>query len=288
MHATSPLELPTKTAVLSLRVLMSAAHARLIGRIAGGFLLGTVAVSANAGSLINSTDYLQYALSDRIYKICAERDNCPEIEVEYLSSNHDWINKAVNARVNNVVVNSQPSESKPVTEMSDTKQAKMSIDAFVNAQFESMSDYDSLPYTLMVTPEYIGHVDNFELFEINAYTFTGGAHGMPFSEYLVFDTQTKRQVVLSDMIVSGKQSTFEALAYEAYKEWVGTVDEEVKNYEKDWPFFLSDNVTLSDKGVDIRYQHYDIGSYAYGMPALSISYSKLKGVLDPYFMPKPK
>ena len=35
----------------------------------------------------------------------------------------------------------------------------------------------------MVTPEYLGHVSDFELFEINTYVFTGGAHGMTYSEY---------------------------------------------------------------------------------------------------------
>jgi hypothetical protein len=43
---------------------------------------------------------------------------------------------------------------------------------------------------------------------------------------------------------------------------------------------------LTDKGVDIRYQHYSISPYAYGMPMLSIPYEKLGGIIKPRFIPK--
>lgn len=138
----------------------------------------------------------------------------------------------------------------------------------------------------MVTPDYLGHVNNFELFEINSYVFIGGAHGMPSSEYLIFDTSSKKQIQLADMLQPNNKSRFKALAYNAYKEWVKTIDKDVASYEKNWPFTLSDNVTLTDKGVDIRYQHYSIGPYAYGMPVLSIPYSELSGVIKPHFLPK--
>ncbi|BFM01967.1 hypothetical protein Psyaliredsea_06140 [Psychrobacter alimentarius] len=60
----------------------------------------------------------------------------------------------------------------------------------------------------------------------------------------------------------------------------------MSSYEKNWPFTLSDNVTLTDKGIDILYQPYAIGPYASGMPTLSIPYSQLNGVIKPRFIPK--
>ncbi|WP_227678039.1 RsiV family protein [Psychrobacter frigidicola] len=36
----------------------------------------------------------------------------------------------------------------------------------------------------------------------------------------------------------------------------------------------------------MRYQAYDIGPYVYGMPVLSIPYSKLCGIIKPHFIPK--
>ena len=43
---------------------------------------------------------------------------------------------------------------------------------------------------------------------------------------------------------------------------------------------------LHEKGIDIRYQHYSIGPYAYGMPVLSIPYNKLGGIIKPRFIAK--
>ena len=265
---------------------MTASRSRLLRLLAGSLLLGSIAMPANAGNLISSTDYLEYELPKKVQAQCVERDNCPEIDIKYLKTNHGWINDIANARINNLVVNSKPTESAPIKTNVNQTMVKAAIDDFASSQFIDMPEGGSWAYSLMVTPEYLGHVSDFELFEINTYVFTGGAHGMPYSEYLIFDLNTKKQITLEDMLQSGKESRFKALAYDAYKTWVKTVDDDVSSYEKNWPFTLSDNVTLTDKGIDIRYQHYAIGPYAYGMPVLSIPYSKLDGVIKPHFIPK--
>mgnify|MGYP006164289231 FL=1 len=259
---------------------------RSIAMLTGSLLLSAVSMSVNAGSFISSTEYLLYQLPSNIQETCDKRDNCPEIEVKYLKSSQNWIDEIANARIDNLVVNSQMTESAPIKGESSKKEVTAALDSFVSSQFRDMPDDVSWGYNLMVTPNYLGHVDEFELFEISSYIYTGGAHGMPYSEYLVFDPSTKKQVTLDDMLISGKKPRFEALAYDAYKGWVKTVAEDVSSYEKNWPFTLSDNVTLTDTGVSIRYQHYSIGPYAYGMPVLNIPYSKLDKVIKPHFIPK--
>jgi len=255
--------------------------------LGSGVLLGATSLSVSASTLISSSDYLDYELPKTVQDSCSERQNCPEIEVKYLKTNHRWINDITNTRIDNLVVNSQPSESAVSKKSSSAKDVKTAIDTFTKSQFaDDMPTSSSWSYTLTVTPDYLGHIDNFELFEINSYVFTGGAHGMPYSEYLIFDPSTKKQVQLVDMLQKGQKSRFEAQAYAAYKTWVKTVDQDVSSYEKNWPFTPSDNVTLTDKGIDIRYQHYSIGPYAYGMPILSIPYDKLRGIIKPHFFSK--
>ncbi|GAF52100.1 lipoprotein [Psychrobacter sp. JCM 18900] len=254
--------------------------------LTGSLLLSAVSMSVNAGSFISSTEYLPYQLPSNIQEMCDKRDNCPEIEVKYLKSSQNWIDEIANARIDNLVVNSQMTESAPIKGKSSEKEVTAAIDGFVSSQFQDMPDDVSWGYNLMVAPHYLGHVDDFELFEISSYVYTGGAHGMPYSEYLIFDPSTKKQITLDDMLISDKKPRFEALAYDAYKVWVKTVAEDVSSYEKNWPFTLSDNVTLTDTGISIRYQHYSIGPYAYGMPVLNIPYSKLDKVIKPRFIPK--
>ncbi|WLP94989.1 RsiV family protein [Psychrobacter sp. M13] len=247
-------------------------------------------IHASASTLISSTDYLEYELPQSIQDECYERSNCPKIEVKYLNTNHDWINSIVNARINNIIVYDQ-SRQAPIDMTTNSSLVKMAIDDFAKSQFADLPDDVPWSYELIIKPDYLGHVklrqsEDLELFEINSYVFTGGAHGMPTSEYLIFDPNTKTQIKLADMLQEDKKPYFEALAYNAYKEWVKTVDDDISSYEESWPFMLSDNITLTDKGIDIRYQHYAIGPYAYGMPVLSISYNKLNGIIKPNFLPK--
>ena len=249
-------------------------------------LLSAIILPANASTLISTTDYLDYNLPKSLQERCVERENCPKIEVKYLKTNHAWINDIVNARINNLVVNSKPFESAPIKSKSNQADVKAAIDDFTASQFADLPEDSAFVYNLMITPEYLGHVNNFELFEISSYVFMGGAHGMPFSEYLIFDQSSKKQIQLANMLQKSKESRFEALAYDAYKKWISTVADDVDSYEKSWPFTLSDNVTLTDKGIDIRYQHYSIGPYAYGMPVLSIPYSKLDNIIKPHFILK--
>ncbi len=265
---------------------------QLSGQISSSLLcvfLGLTSLSASADTLISSHNYLEYELPENLQNQCYENNNCPDIDVKYIKTNQDWINSIVNRRINNIVINSKPSESKPSTSFDD-KTAKAALDDFAKAQFIEMPDDRPWSYQLMVTPNYIGHValgqfQDFELFEIDAYVFTGGAHGMPYSEYLIFDPSGKTQINLDDIIISSKKPKFQELVYDAYRQWVRTMDENVRSYEQDWPFFLSNNVTLTDKGLDIRYQHYAIGPYAYGMPVLSVPYSQLRGIVKARFIP---
>lgn len=249
-------------------------------------LLSAFSVSANATTLVSATEYLDYNLPKHLQERCIERKNCPTIEIKYLKTNHDWINGVVNGRINNLVVNSKLSESASIKNKSNQADVEAAIDDFAASQFADLPEDSVFIYHLTIEPKYLGHVDSFELFEINSYVFTGGAHGMPYSEYLIFDSATKQQVQLADMLQKGKKSDFEALAYDAYREWVDTVASDDHDYEQSWPFSLSDNITLTDKGIDIRYQHYSIGPYAYGMPVLSIPYDKLNTIIRPYFIPQ--
>ncbi|MGP9690077.1 DUF3298 domain-containing protein [Psychrobacter sp. AOP22-C1-C5] len=274
------------SSVLHSHSLMRASRTRLMGVLVSGIIVSAISMSANASSVISSTTYLEYQLPKNIQKVCTERENCPKIEVEYLKTNHDWINNITNTRINNVVVNSKPAESVPTKTKNTAADVKSAIDGFINSQFVDQPEDRQWPYELTVRPNYLGHVNDFELFEIESYSYTGGAHGMSYNEYLIFDLTAKTQVKLDDMLIAGQEPRFKALAHDAYKTWVKTFDNDVSSYEKNWPFTLSDNVTLTDKGIDILYQPYAIGPYAAGMPVLSIPYAKLNKVLKPRFIPK--
>lgn len=114
----------------------------------------------------------------------------------------------------------------------------------------------------------------------------GGAHGVGYAEYLMFDMDSKQQITLKDVLNSGQQTKFKALAYTEYKAWVKQSDNDIKTFEQNWPFVMTDNAALTDKGITLTYQPYEIAPYAYGMPKLTVPYAKLKGIVKPKYLPQ--
>ncbi|GAA0309690.1 RsiV family protein [Psychrobacter aestuarii] len=255
----------------------------------GGALLlaaSTAQAAPMAQGLTSEVGYNEYSVSESILEQCREDDRCPEVAIKYLNTSAPWINTIVNQRVNSMVVNSGIRAEEPVTGNISKAKVQAAVDDFAKEQLATLPKDSSLSYELNVTPGYLGHIGQTELFVIDSYVYLGGAHGLPYREYLVFDSQNKRQITLNDMLLPKQASRFETLARSAYRDWVKTVADDVDSYEQSWPFSLSKNVTLTNTGITLLYQPYDIGPYAYGMPELHIPYTKLKGVVKPSYLPK--
>ncbi|WP_438012266.1 RsiV family protein [Psychrobacter raelei] len=244
-----------------------------------------------AANLVYAEDYLDYRLPSLVTDTCESRSDysCPQIDIKYAASSQGWINTLINARINQIVPGSQsetertqpPSNAKVLTQA----EVKKRLDGFAKSQLEDIPEGSSLNYSFEASPSYLGHMGEVELFEINSYIYLGGAHGLGASEYMMFDTSSKRHIQLDDILLAGQKSKFKALAYEQYKAWVRKDNNELKAYEKMWPFTLTDNALLTDKGVVLRYQPYEIAAYAYGMPELTVPYNQLKGILKPKYIP---
>lgn len=248
--------------------------------------IAAINLSANANSFIYATDYLEYQLPDEVMDICQQRDNCPEISVEYMHSNHAWMNDIINKRINDIIVDI-PSDSNQAVPNDTDSMIKMTLDNFAKSQLQELPADSGLHYSIDVTPRYIGHIGDIELFEINSYLYLGGAHGMPYSEYVMLDAQKHRKINVTDLIADKDMAQYRALVYAAYKQWVADINDDemdAANYENSWPFIMSDNILLTDKGIDIVYQPYAIAPYAYGMPTLSLSYEQLDGIINPRYI----
>lgn len=249
-------------------------------------LSGAHAAATMATGLTSSVGYNEYMVSESIMETCRETNRCPEINIKHIDTSAPWINTIVNQRVDSMVVNNALNQENPVKGAIKKAQVRAAIDDFAKKQLADMPKDSNLTYELDITPSYAGHIGVTELFSIDNYAYLGGAHGLPYREYLVFDTQTKRQVTLDDMLLPKQKPRFEALAHDAYRKWVKTMTDDVASYESSWPFSLSSNVTLDTTGMRILYQPYDIAPYASGMPELHIPYSQLKGVIKAKYLPK--
>jgi hypothetical protein len=251
-------------------------------------LSASAILPAQAATLIYDTDYLDYNLPESVSAVCLDKNNCPEVNIQYLASNHAWMNTIVNDLVNELATDGRDM-SAPVSESAKSKPksagaVKTSLDEFTQSQLGDLPADSMLHYSIDVQPNYLGHVGDLELFEVSSYLYLGGAHGMPYVEYVLLDSNNKRCLTLDNLLIASAKPKFEALAYDAYKNWIKDYTDDVAEYEKSWPFSMTDNVSLNDKGVVLKYQSYAIAPYAYGQPELVIPYNKLAGILRPQYL----
>ncbi|HEX7388258.1 MAG TPA: RsiV family protein [Castellaniella sp.] len=127
--------------------------------------------------------------------------------------------------------------------------------------------------------------------ELQAGTYrTGMAHGISGSEFIIWRNDIQKAVTLNDLLMPGARPAFDAALRAAHDQWLSSspaAREDPENFSRMWPFVTSDNVGLTDTGVVVKYQPYQIAPYSSGQPELLIAYPRLQGILKPEYLPQP-
>ena len=125
--------------------------------------------------------------------------------------------------------------------------------------------------------------------ELNSYQyFTGAAHGISATQYLNWDNRSKRVLSLNDILVPGGRDGYLQALRAAHEAWLAgnrDAQEDPAGYRRMWPFQASENFALTDKGIVVKYDSYQLAPYSAGQPELRIPYSALRNVLRPEFVP---
>jgi hypothetical protein len=117
---------------------------------------------------------------------------------------------------------------------------------------------------------------------------TGMAHGISGSQFLIWDNSTEKALSLDNLLLPGARPAFDAALREAHDRWLRqspAAQQDPVNFSRMWPFVSSDNVALTDQGVVVKYQPYEIAPYVAGQPELLIPYPRLRGILQPAYLP---
>lgn len=163
------------------------------------------------------------------------------------------------------------------------------FEAFANEVFaasrEAHQDAPSLPpYEADLKAKVIADHDDLLVLELDGYLFSGGAHGLPLTEYLVIDRDTRQPVDLDDMLLPGKRPAYEAALARAHQRWLSS-DQARGLSQEQWPFSVSDNAAPLEADLAVKYQVYDLAPYATGQPLLTIPYGDLDGVFQSRYLP---
>ncbi|WP_322998273.1 RsiV family protein [Castellaniella sp.] len=117
---------------------------------------------------------------------------------------------------------------------------------------------------------------------------TGMAHGMSGSQFLNWDNQAEKALTIDNLLAPGARPAFDEVLKKAHDRWLQEHRGDIQstdNFARMWPFVSSDNVGLTDQGIVVKYQPYEIAPYAWGQPELLIPYPQLQGILRPAFLP---
>lgn len=122
---------------------------------------------------------------------------------------------------------------------------------------------------------------------INSYEYTGGAHGMPMTQWLNWDLASDEPVYLGNLIETGQEDAFWQAAHRAHHRWLEKeVPKDDGNFQEDWPFQQTDSFRLTNKGVLLNYNVYSIAPYSMGQPQLTLPWDDLKGVIRARYRPE--
>lgn len=125
--------------------------------------------------------------------------------------------------------------------------------------------------------------------ELNTWQYyTGAAHGISATQFLNWDNANGKVLGMADILRPGAYDKYEQALRAAHKRWLaGNPDaqNDPAAYDRLWPFQVSENFALTDTGLVVKYDSYQLAPYSHGQPELTIPYSELQDILNPRFLP---
>lgn len=212
---------------------------------------------------------------------CAS-EGCAQVDIQRLETGKAWINQFLDQKIlelSYVQLNEQPAK---IT----TLQA--SVDRFVQAARQaSIADGEPVPYSMQVTPEFLGEKGTIALFKISVAFYTGGAHGSALDHYYNLDLKQKKALKLSDIVLAEQQPKLHELVQQQYTDWIKKNDSsaDLAKDQQQWPFQLGDNFTFAEQGM--VFAQYEIGPDVLGLPEITVPYAQLAGIIKPEYLTAP-
>lgn len=125
--------------------------------------------------------------------------------------------------------------------------------------------------------------------ELNSWQYyTGAAHGISATQFLNWDHTTGKVLGMADILQPGAHDRYIHALQAAHRRWLSSNPDAQRDpaaYDHLWPFQPSENFALTDAGLVVKYDSYQLAPYSFGQPELTIPYSELQNVLKPAYLP---
>ena len=147
-------------------------------------------------------------------------------------------------------------------------------------------EYEMSAYETQMLTEYLGQRENIATFTIFSHNYTGGAHGLYGTDFVLVDLKKKAVIKVEDIFVKSAQDKLKSLLWERYRnQYHNEQGELIEPFMSKDDFYVSENVYFSREGITFVYPPYALGSYAEGEKELTLSFyeNDLKSILTPEF-----
>jgi len=142
-----------------------------------------------------------------------------------------------------------------------------------------------VPYTLLTQAKVVRQDSDLVTIEISGYNFMGGAHGSSITTFINWNTATKRNVTLGDILTAGHEKPLTGIAEKIFRKdekLSDTASLKTNYFFTGGVFSLNHNFLITPVGLRFLYNQYEIKPYAAGQTNLVIPYSQIKSLLKPH------
>ena len=134
---------------------------------------------------------------------------------------------------------------------------------------------------------YLGQRNNLVTFSHSHYIYSGGAHGLYWTNYVNIDIEQKKVIDLDDIIAKDKKEAVKELLWQAYQGHSPDNEGKVDSFMPKDEFYLAEDFLFTDEGVKFVYPPYALASFAEGEVSLVIPWEEANPLLTEAYRREP-
>ncbi len=218
-----------------------------------------------------------------------EQEYCAEIRLVFETTGLPWLDSVLLTRldVGNAELMSPPADMQEHLQRIKEFAAIWVTGSYeeIKSARESTEPYNAA-YEHMNSIRFLAQRNHLASFKQFTYGYSGGAHGMYSTHYLLFDLNTQQQLLLSDLLqVSAETKLLQKLRtlyLERYADYAQVWLSD--NLAEQAEALLTDNFVFNEQGLTFSYPPYGLGPYSEGEVRLTLTYDQLTDIIKPEYV----
>lgn len=208
-------------------------------------------------------------------------DNCTKINIKLPKA----INQGKLARTINIALREEVIFLLHFDDQSEVSDIETAIKSFKSGFLELQERYEdeTTPWEAKIDSKITFEDSSLLTIALDAYIFTGGAHGYTSKQFLNFDKS--KGVELENWQLFKDSLGFQKLAEHKFRTKENIPQDKPINYtgfmfERD-SFYLPENMGFTEKGIKLLYNQYEVSSFADGTIELVLPFEEIQKFLKP-------